>query len=61
MTARAKAAAAARNNADAMGVGLPVIIAWALETYGGVQVPTEVAVAAAGLLGSWGAKIKRAL
>lgn len=55
-----KAAAGARNNADAMGVGLPVIIVWGCSQFISIDMPMEVAVAIGGVIGSFGAKIKRA-
>ncbi|SEN68165.1 hypothetical protein [Halomonas caseinilytica] len=51
----------ARNNADGLGVGLPVVLSWALSTFAGVEIPIEVASAAAAILGSIGAKVKQAL
>ena len=59
MTKREQLAAASRENADSLGVGLPTIIILAAQHYAGVEVPMELAMLAAGLLGSWGAKIKR--
>lgn len=41
-----------KRNAQGAGIGLPVVIAWALETYTGVTVPMEVAVAIGGVIGS---------
>ncbi|RAW05915.1 hypothetical protein DKQ62_16705, partial [Halomonas elongata] len=35
----------ARNNADGLGVGLPVVLSWALSTFAGVEIPIEVASA----------------
>ncbi len=61
MTAREQLAATGRQNADSLGVGLPALLMLAAEQWLGVEVPMEIAVLAAGLLGSWGAKIKRAL
>ena len=48
----------ARRNADTIGVGLPVIIMWVAATFGGVEVPAEVAVAIGGVIASVGAKIR---
>lgn len=59
MTARDKMAATGRENADSLGVGLPALLMLAAEHWAGIEIPMEVAVLAAGLLGSWGAKIKR--
>lgn len=61
MKARDKLAAAGRDNADSLGAGLPTLLMLAAQHYAGVEIPAEVAMLAAGLLGSWGAKIKRAL
>lgn len=60
MTARKNIAAGMRNNADAWGVGIPLILSALAEQYLGVQLDTQTAMAVAGLLGSLGAKIKRA-
>ncbi|GAA0586629.1 hypothetical protein ACFQH5_20275 [Halomonas salifodinae] len=59
MTIRDQLAATGRQNADSLGVGLPALLMLAAEQWLGLQLPTEVAILAAALLGSWGAKIKR--
>ncbi len=59
MTARDKMAAASRQNADSLGGGLPVLLMVLAREYAGIEIPLEVAGLAAGLLGSWGAKIRR--
>ncbi|MDL4860786.1 hypothetical protein NPJ88_000415 [Halomonas elongata] len=58
---RSRLADGARQNADGLGVGLPVVLSWALSTFAGVEIPIEVASAAAAILGSIGAKVKQAL
>lgn len=59
MTIRDQLAATGRQNADSLGVGLPALLMLAAEQWLGLQLPTEVAILTAALLGSWGAKIKR--
>ena len=61
MTARDKLATASRANADSLGVGLPALLMLCAEQWLGIEIPAEVAMLAAGLVGSWGAKIKRAV
>ncbi|MDT8894197.1 hypothetical protein RSO41_05975 [Halomonas sp. I1] len=58
---RSRFADGARQNADGLGVGLPVVLSWALSTFAGVEIPIEVASAGAAILGSIGAKVKQAL
>lgn len=58
-TAASKFVATGRQNADSLGVGLPALLMLAAEQWLGLQLPTEVAILTAALLGSWGAKIKR--
>lgn len=61
MTARQRAALGAKHNADALSVGLPVVIMWAAQTYLGTDIPAEVAIAIGGILGSVGGKAVNAL
>lgn len=58
MTPIQHVASGARRNADSIGVGLPVIIMWAASTFGGIEVPAEVAVAFGGILASIGARAR---
>lgn len=52
MTERTHTTNQIKRNAQGAGIGLPVVIAWALETYTGVTMPMEVAVAIGGVIGS---------
>lgn len=56
-----QAADGLRNNAPGLGVGLPVVILWAVRTYTGVDMPIEVAGAIAGMMAGAGSMIKRAI
>lgn len=47
----------ARDNAGALGAGLPVIAVWLLTTYAGVSMPLEVATAVGSIAGAIGGAI----
>lgn len=49
----------ARNNADSLGVGLPLVLHWAVVTFTDVEIPIDVAIVLAGMLASIGAKVKQ--
>ena len=59
MTARQALAATGRQNADVWGVGIPLILSALAEQFLGISLDTQTAMTISGLLGSWGAKIKR--
>jgi hypothetical protein len=46
-----RVAAGARDNAGALGVGLPVIVVWVLGEYAGIDMPDEVISAVSGIVG----------
>ena len=64
-TTASKVAEGTKENAGALGAGLPVIGMWLLTAYGGVDVPAEVATAIGGILGALGgaigARVRRVL
>ncbi len=47
-----------KDNADTTLVGVATILAWALPTFTGIDVPEPVVAAAAGLLGAIGARLR---
>ena len=51
----------ARDNAGALGAGLPVIAVWALTQYAGLDMPVEVATAVGGIAGAIGGAISAKL
>lgn len=57
-SAAASAKFASKDNADTMGISLGVILAWAIPTFTGVDLPVEVATAVGGLLGAIGARLR---
>ncbi len=52
-----KFAEGTKDNAGALGAGLPVIGIWLITAYGGVELPPEVAGAIGGILGALGGAI----
>jgi small basic protein len=49
---------ATKDNADTAGISLGVILAWAIPTFTGIDIPIEVATAAGGILGAVGARLR---